>query len=194
MRCCSSRSSSRRSFRSPTGSSSSTRARSSASIRATSPSRRSASRCSVGGSVRPREHGSDGTARDPGGGSRDRHDGGALRPQAAGRWDRRAGIHGRPRVPDRRSRRARHRPQPAARLPGHLQRRRSELDLPSDDGYRLDRRVQPLPDASADDHADPLRAGRGLCIPLRDVQHRRPGAVPRRPVRRQLARATTSPG
>ena len=50
---------------------------------------------------------------------------------------------------------ARDRPQPAARLPRHLQRRRPQLDLPSDDEHRAHRGVQPVADAAADDDADP---------------------------------------
>ena len=69
-------------------------------------------------------------------GGRDRHARRAHRAEAARRRNRRAGADGRRRVPDRRPRRARDRPQPAARLPRHLQRRRSQLDLPSDDEHR----------------------------------------------------------
>ena len=53
--------------------------------------------------------------------------------------------------------------------------------------------VQPHPDPDADDHPHPHRAGRGIRLPLRHVQHRRPGPVPRRPVRRELARLLSSP-
>ena len=151
-------------------------------------SSRSGSRCSAGGSVRPREHGPDRAARATRGGGGDRHPRRALRREAAGRGNRRAGADGGDRVPDRRVRRPRDRPQPAARLSRHLQRRRSQLGLSSDDEHRVDLGVQPHPDPAADDHPHSHRAGRGIRVPLRHVQHRRPGPVPGRPVRRQLAR------
>ena len=50
------------------------------------------------------------------------------------------------------------------------------------------RRVQPLADAAPDDDADPHRARGRVRVPLRDVQHRRPGPVLRRPARRELDR------
>ena len=60
----------------------------------------------------------------------------ALKQRAGGVIVPRAdGAH---RVPARRARRARNRAQPAARLPRHLQRGRPQLDLPSDDGHRVD--------------------------------------------------------
>ena len=52
----------------------------------------------------------------------------------------------------------------------------------------VDRRVQPHPDAAPVDDAHPHRARRRVRLPLRDVQHRRPGPVLRRPDRRELAR------
>ena len=58
----------------------------------------------------------------------------ALR-QRSGGIDR-PGPDGADRVPARRPDRARDRPQPAARLPRHLQRRRAQLDLPPDDEHR----------------------------------------------------------
>ena len=42
--------------------------------------------------------------------------------------------------------------------------------------------VQPLADAAADDDADPHRARGRVRVPLRHVQHRRPGPVLRRPL------------
>ena len=49
-------------------------------------------------------------------------------------------------------------------------------------------------DAAADDAADPLRARGRVRVPLRHVQHRRPGPVLRRPLRRQLVSAHSFAG
>ena len=47
---------------------------------------------------------------------------------------------------------------------------------------RDDRRAQPAADADPDDAADPRRAGGGLRVPRRPLQHRRPGPVHRRAI------------
>ena len=51
-----------------------------------------------------------------------------------------------------------------------------------------DRRAQPAADADHDDAADPDRPGGRVRVPLRPVQHRRPGSVPGRLDRRGLDR------
>src|SRR6185312_8263360 len=65
------------------------------------------------------------------------------------------------------------------------------------------RRDQPAADADRDDAADPDGARRGVRVPLRHVQHRRPGPVLRRadllalgrpPLRRHVAAAARVPG
>ena len=75
---------------------------------------------------------------------------------------------------------ARHdRQEPARDLQGDLRGRRAQLALPWVTGRtRVDRGVQPPADAHRDDDADPRRPRRRLRVPLRPVQHRRPGPVP----------------
>ena len=71
---------------------------------------------------------------------------------------------------------ARHRPQPARRLQGDLRRHRPNWFFPGDGGTR---RGGARPPADADHHdAAVLTGARGrLRVPLRHVQHRRPGPV-----------------
>ena len=170
---CSSPSSSTRSCRSPTGSSSSTRGRSSPSTARTSPRRRSASQWWAGsGRRRQRERGRGHRLR-----LRDRQ------PLVLG--SRRA-LHGtrcgRPRVLRRRSRRRGDRARPLRRLQGDLLGHRPELVLPLGTGRRaLQRRARPPADAHHHGAAHAHGAGRRVRVPLRDVQHRRPGPVLRRP-------------
>ena len=56
-----------------------------------------------------------------------------------------------------------------------------------------DRGAQPPADADHHHAADPHRARGRLRLPLRAVQHRRPGPVPRRLLRRRVGRARRSP-
>ena len=117
----------------------------------------------------------------------------ARRRAARGRA-RRAGPDRRPRVPRGRHRRRRDRPQPVDRLQGHLGRRRLRLAVPHPVGHEHDppRRVQPQPDAADDRDADPHRSRRRVPVPLRPLQHRRPGPVPDRSDRRELDRRARS--
>ena len=89
-----------------------------------------------------------------------------------------AAAHGDVRLPGRRAGRAGHRPRPDRHLQGDLRRHRAELAVPVDAGRRPhDRGDQPAADADPDDAADPHRPGRRVRVPLRAVQHRRPGPV-----------------
>ena len=58
--------------------------------------------------------------------------------------------------------------------------------------HRAHGAVQLQPDAAPDDDADPDGPRRRLRLPLRAVQHRRQGPVPRRPLRRELGRHLAS--
>ena len=98
------------------------------------------------------------------------------------------------------------RPQPLAHVQGDLRRIRAQLALPCRQlldprpvyGYarvvlvghehESHRRVQPDADAADDDAADPHRARGRICVPLRPLQHRRPGPVPHGHDRRRLHR------
>ena len=82
-----------------------------------------------------------------------------------------------------------HRPQPAQHVQGDLRGHGPELVLPVDQRGGPDRRrAEPPADADRHDAADPHRPGGRVRVPLRPVQHRRPGPVPRRHVRRGLDR------
>ena len=102
----------------------------------------------------------------------------------------RARADGADRVPRGRDRRVGHdRQEPAAHLPGDLRRLRPELAVSVDLlGRALARGAQPAADAADHDAAHPHRPRRCLRVPLRDVQHRRAGPVPRRLDLRRLDR------
>ena len=126
-------------------------------------------------------------------------------PARAGRARlRRPAPHDDPRVPDGRPRRAHHRPQPVQGLPGDLPGHRPRLVLPRREllgprpvrhvahvvpvGHVVGRRAEPPADAAADDADHPHGPRRRVRLPLRPLQHRRPGPVPRRLVLRDLDR------
>ncbi len=85
------------------------------------------------------------------------------------------------RLSDRRPRRPRERLEPALDVPRDLQRHGAELALSLGDRCRpRPGGDQPAADPAARDAADALRARGRVRLPLRHVQHRRPGAVRRR--------------
>ena len=80
---------------------------------------------------------------------------------------------------------ARHRPQPDQHVQGDLRGHGPDVVLPVDDRRRSGRRgAEPPADADRDRAADPHRPRGRVRVPMRPVQHRRPGPVPRRVVLR----------
>src|SRR5829696_1262403 len=78
---------------------------------------------------------------------------------------------------------------PVRDLPRDLRRHGPELAVPVDLGRRpRRRRAEPAADADPHRSTHPHRPGRRLRVPVRAVQHRRPGPVPRRLLHGRLAR------
>ena len=136
-----------------------------------------------------------------------------ARARAEGRRDRRTAADDRPRVSDRGPRRPGHdREEPPQHLQGDLRRRGLQLVLPgrvlraADSVHRRAHLVpvererlrvagggQPAADADHLGAARLHRARRRVRVPLRDVQHRRAGPVPRRGDHGRLGRVVAAP-
>ncbi len=123
---------------------------------------------------------------------------------AAAARRRRSADHDGGGVSRRRARCRAHRQEPGARLSRDLRRHRPLVVLPRRKslgthpvhdrprllsvGHRVSRGTEPAADAAADDADRVDGPRRRVRVSLRDVQHRRSGPVPRRPVRGGLAR------